>query len=90
MLFKVLDVTNGKSQWFLLLLPLTSNLRALALAVPSVWNALPCALCMAGFFSLLKSPGMTFQQRIFSESFLNGYPSFSSHSSSYCSAVFSL
>lgn len=36
-----------------------------ALAVSSAWNALPSALCMVGFFSLLKSTGMSFSQRSF-------------------------
>lgn len=66
-LFKVLNVANGKSPGFLQSLPLTSNLRAFALAVSSAWNALPSALCLAGFFSLLKSSGMSFHREVFSE-----------------------
>lgn len=40
-LFQVLNVANGRSPRFLLPLPLTSNLRALALAVSSDWSVLP-------------------------------------------------
>lgn len=66
-LFRVLSVANGNSPRFLPPLPLTSNLRAFALAVSCAWNALPSPLCLTGFFSLLKSSGMSFHREVFSE-----------------------
>lgn len=39
--------------------------QGFCLAVASTWNVLPPAFCGAGFFSLLKSTGMSFPQRSF-------------------------
>lgn len=67
-LFKVLNVANGKSPWFLLPLPLTCNLRAFAVAVSSAWNALPLLFARLAFSHYWNPLECHFHREVFSES----------------------